>query len=46
MTEQETTTANLILGPYAQQLVNHSKVPVLSIHPKDSIASQTTWKTF
>ncbi len=32
MTEQETSTANLILGPYAAQMVNHSPVPVLSIH--------------
>jgi len=31
MTEQETTTANLFLGPYASQMVNHSKIPVLSI---------------
>lgn len=31
MNEQETTTANLILGPYASQMVNHSTIPVLSI---------------
>jgi nucleotide-binding universal stress UspA family protein len=46
MTEQETTTANLFLGPYAQQIVNHSRIPVLSIHPKDSLAQGTVWKTF
>ena len=34
MTEQETTTANLWLGPYAAQMVNHSPIPVLSIHPE------------
>ena len=34
MTEQETTTANLWLGPYAAQMVNHSAIPVLSIHPE------------
>ncbi|MFO8054954.1 MAG: universal stress protein [Bacteroidales bacterium] len=34
MTEQETTTANLLMGPYAQQMVNHSPIPVLSIRPK------------
>ncbi|MBN2614846.1 MAG: universal stress protein [Bacteroidales bacterium] len=34
MTEQETTTANLWLGPYAPQMVNHSAIPVLSIHPE------------
>lgn len=32
MTEQETTTTNLFLGPYASQMVNHSPIPVLSIH--------------
>lgn len=31
MTEQGTTTANKFLGPYAQQLINNSVVPVLSI---------------
>jgi len=34
MTEQETTTSNLWMGPYAQQVVNHSPIPVLSIHPR------------
>lgn len=34
MTEQETTTSNLWLGPYAQQMVNHSPIPVLTIHAK------------
>ncbi len=32
MTEQETTTANLWIGPYAAQMVNHSPIPVLSVH--------------
>lgn len=32
MTEQEKTTKNLWLGPYAQQMVNHSPIPVMSIH--------------
>ena len=45
MTEQETTTANIFLGPYAHQMVNHSPFPVLSIHAKDVIALRT-WKTF
>ncbi|MFO7614220.1 MAG: universal stress protein [Bacteroidales bacterium] len=39
MTEQETTTRNLILGPYAQQMVNHSPIPVLSVNPKEMLAS-------
>jgi nucleotide-binding universal stress UspA family protein len=34
MTEQETTTANLWLGPFAAQMVNHSPFPVLSVHPE------------
>ncbi len=32
MTEQETTTANLLLGSYSSQMINHSSIPVLSIH--------------
>lgn len=32
MTEQETSAANIFLGPYAQQIVNRSEVPVLSVH--------------
>ena len=39
MTEQETTTANIFLGPYAHQIVNHSPFPVLSIHPKNTLAA-------
>jgi len=34
MTEQETTTSNLVLGPFASQMVNHAQIPVLSIHPE------------
>lgn len=37
MDEQETSTANLWLGPYAQQMVNHSPVPVLCVHAKDLV---------
>ncbi len=33
MTEQETSTSNIWLGPYAAQMVNHSPIPVLSVHP-------------
>lgn len=36
MTEQETMFSNLWLGPYASQMVNHSPIPVLSIHPDQS----------
>jgi nucleotide-binding universal stress UspA family protein len=39
MTEQEISARNLLLGPYAQQMVNHSPIPVLSIHPRDLLVS-------
>jgi nucleotide-binding universal stress UspA family protein len=39
MTEQETTARNLLLGPYAQQMVNHCPIPVLSIHPQEMLVS-------
>lgn len=35
MTEQETTLSNLLLGSYAQQMINHSHVPVLSLRSKN-----------
>lgn len=35
MTEQEKTATNIWLGPYAQQMVHHSPIPVLSIHPME-----------
>lgn len=41
MTDQETSTANLLLGPYAQQMVNHSPVPVLSLRSKSIYDYQT-----
>ncbi len=39
MTEQETRTSNLWLGPYAHQMVNHSPIPVLSLHTKEILQS-------
>ncbi len=41
MTEQETTTSNLFLGAFAQQMVNHSPIPVLNIHAKEYIRIQS-----
>lgn len=38
MTEQEPSTG-LFMGPYAQQVVNHSKVPVLSVTPISVVES-------
>jgi nucleotide-binding universal stress UspA family protein len=36
MNEQEVNTTGFFMGPYAQQVVNHSKIPVLSIRPTSS----------
>ena len=38
MDEQERMPSNLWLGTFAQQMVNHSPIPVLSVHAKDLIA--------
>jgi len=38
MTEQESKTSNLWMGTYAHQTVNHSPIPVLSIHSKETYA--------
>lgn len=35
MREQEKATKNLWMGPYAAQIVNHSPIPVLSLHSKE-----------
>lgn len=37
MTEQETSPYNLLIGPYAQQMVNQSSIPVLSINPFETM---------
>jgi nucleotide-binding universal stress UspA family protein len=37
MTEQETSPINLLIGPYAQQMVHNSPFPVLSINPKQTV---------
>lgn len=39
MTEQEDNLTGIFLGPYAQQIVNHSKIPVMSIKPIEGEAS-------
>jgi nucleotide-binding universal stress UspA family protein len=41
MTEQETSPFNLLVGPYAQQMVNNSPYPVLSINPYDTMQMST-----
>ncbi|MCX6271986.1 MAG: universal stress protein [Bacteroidetes bacterium] len=35
MTEQETSAANLLLGPYAHQMVNNSSIPVLTLQAEE-----------
>jgi len=37
MTEQETTTANLFLGTYAQQMVYNSPVPIMTVRSRELI---------
>lgn len=39
VTEPE-TPVNIILGPHSQQLINHSPIPVLSIHPSEKSNSK------
>jgi nucleotide-binding universal stress UspA family protein len=36
MTDAQDHASSILLGPFAQQLVSHSPVPVLSIHPRDT----------
>jgi nucleotide-binding universal stress UspA family protein len=42
MNEQEINTTGFFMGPYAQQVVNHSKIPVLSIRPTVGALSNVT----
>lgn len=35
MTEQEPNVSGLFMGPFAQQIVNHSTIPVLSVRPEE-----------
>jgi len=37
MTEQE-TPSNILMGLYAQQVINQSAIPVLSLHPQDNFS--------
>jgi len=39
MTQQESGTSNLWMGTFAHQTVNHSPIPVLSIRPKETLAT-------
>lgn len=42
MNEQEINSTGFFLGPYAQQVVNHSKIPVLSIRPTSGPINSVT----
>jgi len=37
MTEQEKSTTNLWMGSYASQIVNQSPIPILSVHPVETM---------
>jgi nucleotide-binding universal stress UspA family protein len=39
MTEQESALTGVFLGPRAKQIVNHSRIPVMSIKPKEALIS-------
>ena len=41
MTEQEKSLSSLILGPYAQQMINQSTIPVVTVRPKDVLANSS-----
>jgi|GEM_PF-39948 len=38
MTEQESSSSNILLGPYAQQMVNNSPIPVLCVHAQENFS--------
>ncbi len=40
MTEQEESVTGFLIGPYAQQIVNHSQIPVLSITPQETYITE------
>lgn len=42
MNEQETNTTGFFMGPYAQQVVNHSSIPVVSMRPTSGYISGVT----
>lgn len=44
MTEQESNLTGFLMGPFAQQIVNHSKIPVLSISPEDLTTGEESFQ--
>lgn len=45
MTEQEATLSGFLIGPFAQQVVNHSRIPVLSVSPEDLTSGSSGFQT-
>lgn len=43
MTEQESTLTSLILGNYAQQMINQSTIPVLTVRPQKVLAERANY---
>ena len=42
MTEQESSLQNLIMGTFAQQMITASRIPVLTVRPKQVLTSSPT----
>ena len=40
MTEQESTLTSLFMGTHAQQMINESKIPVLTVRPSSVLADR------
>jgi len=44
MSERETTISNMLLGSTSREVVNHSQIPVLTLHPFGDQALMDIWK--
>ncbi len=44
MSERETTISNMLLGSTSREVVNHSNIPVLTLHPFEDNAYMDIWK--
>jgi nucleotide-binding universal stress UspA family protein len=43
MTDQEAELTGLFLGPYSQQIIHQSKIPVIAIKPKEIFIDEVTY---
>jgi len=41
MTDHESSLSGVFMGPLAKQIVNHSKIPVMSIHPVETMIAES-----